>query len=92
MFSRLSQRLGRQMSQKSIKMSQKELVLAKRNIRWSPLKDPTNYKVVVPGNVTNQIAPDKFSKEVTLPPYAMSGVPPSMKEQEVNSFCIQVTK
>ena len=80
------------MSHKSVKMSQNELVLAKRSLRWSSIKDPTNYKVVLPGYVTNQISPDQFSKPVPLPPYAMSGIPPAIKEEEVNSFLIQLAK
>ena len=54
-----------------------------RNKWWSntPIKTNTNYKVVMPGNVSKQIAYDMIPNHIILPPYAKSGIPPQITEK-----------
>ena len=52
----------------------KTLLQSVRNRWWSNIK--TNYKVVLPGNVTEQLSPHTFSHKIVLPPYALNGIPP----------------
>ena len=57
-----------------------------RNSWWSssPGREVTNYNVVSPGNVTEQISPYKIPDHIVLPPYAKSGIPLPRMDEEVN--------
>ena len=54
-----------------------------RNRWWSstPIRTNTSYKVVLPANVTKQIAYDMIPQHVSLPPYAKTGIPPPIRQQ-----------
>ena len=69
---------------------QKTLLQLFRNL-WrpsTPNKITSNYKVVLPANVTEQVSPDKFSHRIALPPYALTGIPTPLND-EVNVFGFQ---
>ena len=68
--------------------AQKTLLQSVRNRWWSstPNKISSNYKVVLPGNVTEQVSPHTFSHNIALPPYALNGIPPPINDEGVNIF------
>ena len=83
MASRILHIINRQFLALPPTKTHKMLVQSLRNQSWlrPPIKHPTNYKVVVPGNVSEQVPPTKFLHPVPLPPYALSGIPPTINEE-----------
>ena len=57
-----------------------------RNHWWSKTNNTKNDKTVRPGHyvVTKQIHPDIFPRQVILPPYAITGIPPPISNSMVS--------
>ena len=57
-----------------------------RNHWWSKTNNTKNDKTVRPGHyvVTKQIHPDIFPRQVILPPYALTGIPPRISNSMVS--------
>ena len=67
------------------KITQNPLPL-NRNHWWSKTNNTKNDKTVRPGHyvVTKQIHPDIFPRQVILPPYAITGIPPPISNSMVS--------
>ena len=67
------------------KITQNPLPL-NRNHWWSKTNNTKNDKTVRPGHyvVTKQIHPDIFPRQVILPPYAKTGIPPPISNSMVS--------
>ena len=73
-------------STKSVKKIIQNPPLLNRNHWWSKTNSTKNDKIVRPGHyvVTKQIHPDIFPRQVILPPYAITGIPPPISNSMVS--------
>ena len=73
-------------STKSVKKNIQNPPLLNRNHWWSKTNNTKNDKTVRPGHyvVTKQIHPDIFPRQVILPPYAITGIPPPISNSMVS--------
>ena len=66
------------------KSAYRELITRSFKGRWwssTPIKTKTNYKVVLPGNVSEQTNPNNIPSRIVMPPYALTGIPPPINEK-----------
>ena len=70
----------------SVKKIIQNPLLLNRNHWWSKTNSTKNDKIVRPGHyvVTKQIHPDIFPRQVILPPYAITGIPPPISNSMVS--------
>ena len=70
----------------SVKKIIQNPLLFNRNHWWSKTNGTKNDKIVRPGHyvVTKQIHPDIFPRQVILPPYAITGIPPPISNSMVS--------
>ena len=70
----------------SVKKIIQNPLLLNRNHWWSKTNNTKNDKTVRPGHyvVTKQIHPDIFPRQVILPPYAITGIPPPISNSMVS--------
>ena len=70
----------------SVKKIIQNPLLLNRNHWWSKTNGTKNDKTVRPGHyvVTKQIHPDIFPRQVILPPYAKTGIPPPISNSMVS--------